>query len=132
MSRSGTEDVVDFFDIVGGDFETWFTRRRLRRAEDETTALRNDVESVERALFEEVHRTQQMIAVLAETLAERGVIDRAAFQAKLASAARKPLRTGASKATTSSTCAGCGAAVTPSNSYLRGDRRLCSSCYDSE
>jgi hypothetical protein len=86
----------------------------------------------------EVQRTQKMMAVIVEALVASGAVKREAMLDKLreARAGRgRPLASVlVSTATTKNvgTCDGCGADVTPSSSYLRGDRRLCASCYDAE
>jgi len=131
-SRTTFDELEDFFTTIHGDFDAWYARVRTRRAEDDAEKLRRDVESGERALFEHVHRTQKMILALVDVLADRDVIDREAYAAKLSAAMRTPSSSGASKGSTKAVCDGCGAEVTPSNSFLRGDRRLCDACYDGE
>jgi hypothetical protein len=133
MSRSTVDEIHDFHEIVFGDS---YDARRRRRLEDANDRVQTEVHALEDALYAEIRRTQGMIVALAEVLADRGVIDRKALAGKLAEPGRaaRQATAAAFDATkrSSNACDACGAEVTPSNSYLRGDRRLCSSCYESE
>lgn len=127
---------IDFFDTLTHDAASYQTRHRIRRAlgeaedaADAVSALREETRAAHDALADELHRTQRMVAVLAEALASAGVVDRAQLSAKFSAAAAPPRAPTGSSASTNR-CDGCGAEVTPSTSFLRGGQRLCEGCYE--
>ena len=134
MTRSTFDEYEDFVSRwFEPDFEKWYTRRRLRAVEDR---VENDLAASERALFEEIHRTQGMLFALVDALAAKGVVDRAAVLERMktvrAGEAKSVAAMNPSRATTTNTtkCDRCGAEVTPKTSFVRGEERLCNDCYD--